>query len=233
MRGLISDGGAAVSNTHILGCKFTLSGTAIDMGNRLGLAFSNASSRLIVDGCVFIGNSSTYEIVALRVAARYSMYTNLRFLNCGKTATNFIQTTNGTIQQWSNLFFESCIGTFDIASTANHYEISDVYSDNAGFVIQLSGDFCLLSNINSVGSLTVPSGAIENFISNCVFNAGVTIGGNNNTLSSCKAGADGGAGANTITISSGANDCVIIGCKTDAAISDSGTGTILTSNSVY
>ena len=46
-------------------------------------------------------------------------------------------------------------------------------------------------------------------------------------------GADAGGGALTITVVAGSNRTRIVGCMTDAAISDAGTGTVTSANTVY
>lgn len=80
--------------------------------------------------------------------------------------------------------------------------------------VSVGGDKHKFSNTAFLGGATVVSGADDNGFSNCQFG---------NT----------GGGANTITINAGSNRTRIVGCMSDAAISDAGTGTVTAANTVY
>lgn len=94
---------------------------------------------------------------------------------------------------------------------------------------------------------------VENQFSNCVIKKPVTFSGNGNiatgtifdiagditvtgdqiTLSACRVGVLAGGGTSTIDVQAAANDTIIIGTRTDAAITDAGTGTTVAANVVY
>jgi hypothetical protein len=67
------------------------------------------------------------------------------------------------------------------------------------------------------------------------FLAGATIqnGADDHSFMGCIFGNYGTAGAQTLTIQAGANRTIAVGCKSDAAISDAGTGSQLAANTVF
>lgn len=81
--------------------------------------------------------------------------------------------------------------------------------------VTIAGSRAKADNTTFLGGATVQSGADDNGFVNSQF------------------GADGGGGALTLTIDSGSNRTRAAGCMTDAAISDSGTGTVTSANTVY
>ncbi len=125
---------------------------------------------------------------------------------------------------------------------------------NAGTLDFNAADNCVVSGVTSTGTLDLTdAGAnnnkidgcrftnaltvagVRNKLSNCDFLGGVTVpsGADNNGFINCQAGADAGGGVLTITIAAGSNNTRVVGCMTDAAISDAGTGTVLSANAVY
>ena len=87
---------------------------------------------------------------------------------------------------------------------------------------------CRMSAASSIGG-------DNNKFTNCEFVGGATVvsGANDNGFSNCQFGADAGSGVLTITVDAGSNRTRIVGCMTDAAISDAGTGTTTAGNAVY
>ena len=115
-------------------------------------------------------------------------------------------------------------------STWKHAQMSNSVLNTA--TIDFTADDNLFQNVFFDGVITV-SGDRNRFI-NCIFIAGVIISGDNNVIGSgSRAGVDGGAGAITITVNSGATGNIIDGVHTDAAIVDNGTSTVLGDNVVY
>lgn len=92
---------------------------------------------------------------------------------------------------------------------------------------------CLITGCRITSAVTINGD--RNKISNSDFLGGATVssGANDNGFVNCQFGADLGSGALTLTIDSGSNRTRVLGCMTDAAISDSGTGTTTAGNVVY
>lgn len=99
--------------------------------------------------------------------------------------------------------------------------------------ITIAGDRHQFANCHFTGNITISSGAVMNSFSGCNIEGTVVVSGDNSTFVGCKVGADAGGGANTITVGGGVNNTIIMDSRTDAAISDSGTGTVLDGNVVY
>lgn len=127
---------------------------------------------------------------------------------------------------------------------------------NTGDVVVGTSDFNRLANIETLGALNASNaGATNNEFVNCRFvaasncviagdrnkftnveilgGASVPSGADNNGFVNCQFGVDAGGGALTLTVAAGANGTRIVGCMTDAAISDAGTGTVTAANVVY
>ena len=149
-------------------------------------------------------------------------YNENYYSNCEINRVTFVSSTKG---KFDNCTINSIV---DDASSAD-MQFSNCYFETA---ITLSSDYFLFSNCNFQG-ITVSATSIENNITNSTINGAISISGNDTTISSSKIGADGGGGALTITVASGANRTIINGCRTDAAISDSGTDTVGIGNVVY
>lgn len=116
-----------------------------------------------------------------------------------------------------------------------------------------AADFCQLTNIVTTGELDDVAANNNGRFTNCRFElassiegdrhkfvdcefiAGATVlsGADNNGFINCQFGADAGGGAATITINATSNNTRVVSCMTDAAISDAGTGTVLSANVVY
>lgn len=121
-------------------------------------------------------------------------------------------------------------GTIDVTNT------SEVVAVNVTSNFDLSGagsGDCQLSNCRIATAMTIADQ--NNKFSNCVFEGGATLSsaGDDCGFTNCQFGVDGGGGALTLTIDSGATGTRIAGCMSDAAIVDNGTGTVTAANVVY
>jgi len=115
---------------------------------------------------------------------------------------------------------------YDNVNIVNSYfdtmDLTDASATNNKFTnvrvansVTIGGDRHKFTNCDLLGGVSVSSGADDNGFSNCQF------------------GADAGGGSNTLTIVSGSNRTRVVGCMSDASISDSGTNTELSANTVY
>lgn len=134
----------------------------------------------------------------------------------GGNFTNILLQNGDTIDVLNNegRYLNVMVGTLDLSDTA-----------------ALNNDF---TNVRSeLTSITI--GGDDNRFTNCVFSQNVTVASTADDCGfvNCQIGADNGGGSNTLTISASATGTRVIGCMTDAAISDSGTGTVLLGNTVY
>lgn len=137
------------------------------------------------------------------------------------------------VKNVSNCSLGSGICTVGNVSNAKY---SNVYCE------ELSG-FNIGGDVNSVfvnvevgsgaGAVSMPSDRC--LFTNCIFEDGLTVttNANDSGFTNCRFGPEAGGGATTLTIAAGANRTRVIGCMSDAAISDAGTGTVLLGNTVY
>jgi len=89
----------------------------------------------------------------------------------------------------------------------------------------------ILNGVDFTGNVTI-TGDKNRFV-NCTIRGAVSDAGDDNSWIGCQVGADAGGGSNTITITAAANRTIVDGTRTDAAISDAGSGTVLGDNVVY
>lgn len=130
----------------------------------------------------------------------------------------------------------SASATFTMGLGMTDSTVSNLYLDTCAVNIYTCS-YSQFSNIKADGLLTLNATypTLHSNWSNCDFGGGIIIntGSNYNSFSNCKAGVDAGGGAATITVASGSTGTTITGCRTDAAISDSGTDTAGIGNRVY
>lgn len=89
------------------------------------------------------------------------------------------------------------------------------------------------SNCLLTSTVTTTAAGIFNQFDNCMITGSVTTAGDDCSFSNCRVGAEGGGGATTITISAGADRTRVTGTATDDTISDAGTASALSNNTIY
>lgn len=148
-------------------------------------------------------------------------------VNCRSTGDLYVSCYEGRgLYAGNNLIFGATFTrtlTNIESATINASAITPVSSRGVTFV----GVSCSVFTPPSSGAFKIVGGALG---------SSITIGANNDRsgLESVSVGDISTTGGSaTITIAAGATDCIINGCWTDAAISDSGTGTQFGPNVVY
>lgn len=153
------------------------------------------------------------------------------YLNGNGTMTTTVLTLNDNVQLSNVNLIGPGSGTRTIDINGSDVALSNFYTDTLtqdtaradakltnGQVVAAytaNGDRWAYTNVDFIGGATVPTGQDNNGFFNCQF------------------GADAGGGALTLTIDAGSNNTRVVGCMSDAAISDAGTGSVLTANVVY
>ena len=123
-------------------------------------------------------------------------------------------------------------GTIDMSdSAAQRWKVTN--SSFGSTAVVVAGDSHYFSNVRFGGDVTISSGAILNSFTNVDIVGTVSTTGDDTTFTSCKVGADGGGGANTIAIETGANRNIVSLCRTDAVVTDAGTSSVVANNTIY
>lgn len=239
---LFTDGGASadsiiVSNGEyilrnlIVNCTYTTSATVMDLvGGIVENVYNNPPAS--GTGTYRFNTSADVHVTNLRdrsVGVDLDLDGGLTgtFVNC-----DILEIDNGSAGNEVTLIGCDRIQTFTATANFENYQfIGCTFFTNLSY----PGDASLFSGCQFVNanSLTLPSGSILNNVVGCNIEGGVSITGNDNTISACKVGPDAGGGGTTVTVNSGANRTIITGTRTDGAISDSGTGTVTAGNAVY
>lgn len=230
--GVVGDGGIAYSDVQIVSCFIrNLAGTS-NVPNRIGIRQGSASgTRWKIDRCTFAGESASYQVKAIQLVGSHNNFSNCLITDQATAGDNVVILAGDRNTVTGITTTNTCAG--DFAVTSNDNTISAVTCNHGGFDLVISGDGNSVSGFVSAGDIELSSGGDQNIITNSQFAGTCTIASDYNTINGCRIGAVAGGGANTITINSGADNNIVIGNKTDAAISDSGTGTVLANNTVY
>ena len=140
--------------------------------------------------------------------------------------------TNATDAIISNVDMDG--GTFDVGAS-DYVRVSNISNMGVFDLSDSSATAGTFSNFRtSTGTLVTIAGDLHHF-TNVIFYKGASVssGADDNGFTNCRFGGIGGGGSDTLTIVSGANRTRVCGCATDAAISDSGTGTVTAANTIY
>jgi len=209
------------NNKAIVASNFTFSGT-----------FVASASGGIVD--LGDGTTATNWCFSHDTAAGLLQIDNAIMSNISVTGSQNLDIKvdgNANRLNFNNLYLLG--GYLDLDSSIFNGNFSNIYSTGLLDMSNSSIDRNAFTNCEFGNALVVAGDG--NKFTNCKFTGGATInsGADDNGFSNCQFGADDGAGSNTITVNSGSNRTRIVGCMTDAAISDSGTGTVTSANTVY
>ena len=230
-----------------------------ELPNQANCGFFSSADSSFSENVHFVGGGSSCtnpingveRVTNARFTGEFAS-TNTSFL--GGVATGIFFDITGTFQLGmtgvlNNVYVEA--GTVNVNTNTNDIYIANLDGVNSLDISAL--DRCRLSNIE-VATLDLSDVGIVNcsFINvrvtnavtvagdnikatNCDFLGGLSVssGADNNGFVNCQFGPDGGGGALTITVDSGSNNTRIVGCMTDAAISDAGTGTVTAANVEY
>lgn len=182
------------------------------------------------DNCV-CNNIHSAATIDVRFNSRYGSISN--FYISGGTLTLGAQGVRCSNGSTNNLTLNSSsvecgvdnveiFATFTNDSSSRECTISDVIF---GSNVTISADRYNFSNCYFYGSLTVNSGAILNTFNSCQIDTTVSITGNTTIFVNGRVGATAGGGSNTITLNSGATNCIISNVLVDAAAVDNSANT--------
>lgn len=180
--------------------------------------------------CATFGSDTTVNNVSLHTSGRVDMLSAAYNLNNVSSFDDLFIILTGNNKNISNLFLNG--GNLDLAATDQN-KISNVQTLGLIDMTDTGATNHCLSNCRFTSAMTVAGD--RNKFTNCDILGGVSVssGADNNSFVNCQVGVDAGAGALTITVVAGSNNTRIVGCMTDAAISDAGTGTTTAANIVY
>lgn len=227
--GIIADAGAAHSRVIIDNCFFVLVAVTTDMDNRTGIYQTGAGYGWKITNCKFVGENSTIAVMAMYFVGDNMQVVDCSFESIGQVGNNiFYMGSEGG--QVSNLAVRSSAGR--IYFDANNVQVSNITTDSA-MDLYVINESMVFSQVTGAFSFDVSTLGHYAQITNCAITGAVSVASDGCIISNSRVGAIAGGGSNTITFVSGADNNICIGCRTDAAISDSGTGNVLTSNVVY
>jgi len=119
---------------------------------------------------------------------------------------------------------------FSIWTNYNNFSNCILYGTSGS----VTWNYNIFSNISDeVNDSSLTISWVWNNVSNSHFEWWIIVSWNNNTIVWCNAWLDVWWGANTITINAGATNTIVVGTRTDAAIVDNGTTSVLSANVVY
>jgi hypothetical protein len=228
--GYITDNNVSAYRVHLINIQFDIVPVSgVNLSNKTAVWMQNTNSdQHYIVGVEFNG-AATSQCRQLFHAGNSVQVTNCSFNNCGTAAgATIVSITGGDISFSNTVFNANTSGA--VSFTGVRCSVDNLVIGNSTLQMNIQGDGSVVSNVSAVGKLAISADHVK--VTGCVFEAGITIGGDNNTISATTGGAIAAGGANTITISSGTTNCVT-SCHTDAAISDSGTSTVLANNTVY
>ena len=199
---------------------------------------------IIINNIIFDGAiGDTNYILSIADAATVS-----NIINSTGSAVNAIFYNEAQVSNMSS----TGSGSISVLVNGDNGNYSNCYLD--GGTITMYNDKCSFTNIAGIGTLDMTSAnSTDNNFTNCRVTSAITIAGDRNRISNSallggvsissgaddnsiigsQGGADAGGGVLTITVAAGANRTRLVGNMTDAAISDAGTGTEMSSNTVY
>lgn len=217
-------------------------GTSCSRGIWLTGVTGSQASQIYVDG-TWNSTSTTAAIVVGSATMSDVVF------NHATNATQIEVDADGVVTN----VFNNASQVLHLRINGNDVVCGDIDLNSDGEVRLDAADRCRLSNVKTTGDLLDVAANDNGEFANCRFGlvstidgdrhkftgcefiAGATVAGgaDNNGFVNCQFGADAGGGAATITINTGANNTRVVSCMTDAAISDSGTGTVTAANVVY
>lgn len=195
------------------------------------LVFNQTGSASYFSGISSIANL-TYGDNATEVILNFNGFVTACNYSGSDQITSHVFCTAG--DNWVFNFDMRGSGNLDVTSSDKNF-FTNITLDGTG-TIDLTDTGCTNNKfVNCRQSLALTVAGDRNQLTNCDLLGGVSVsnGADNNSFVNCQAGADAGGGALTITVVAGSNNTRIVGCMTDAAISDGGTGTVTAANVVY
>lgn len=206
------------SNIQLTGTFKASSATATD-------AIVDLDYQGVLSGLSYLGNFGAIRINATDQCALSNVMegeSGMIDLYAGSSAGRYVHLTNIDCHNGSIIIAGNGVKlanaettTLDMsAATSTDCLLTDCIVGYAG-VVTVGGDKHKFSNVTFINGATVVSGADDNGFSNCQF--GDLVGG----------------GVSTLTVNAGSNRTRIVGCMTDVAISDAGTGTVTAANTIY
>ena len=226
-RNVIQGSEGSLANLHMIGAfSATITNPTISIGGGStmvvnGVVSTAAFSMLLSAGCAVSNVSKTGGTANIALAGSDIKLSNVNY----STGTSTIDVQNADDWQIDNV---QC-GTLDLTDAGSlNGSLTNSWITAA---VTIAGDYHKISNNPFDGALTVSAGAVRNILTGNSIVGAVSIS-DQTIMTGNRVGAVAGGGAVTITVAAGTGT-VLTGNITDAAISDSGTDTVLNGNSVY
>jgi len=230
----IEGGGANCDNAFIIGAAAGIKCNDITFYGQF-----NATTAISVTDCCF--NNVYYQTNAVTlITATDSIITGLysegamdlsligsTLINCKNN--NTVNLSMGANSCLSNSNFSTLASTFN----ADNICISNIIVTTSATKTGAMGNRFSLSNSIFNGATGWTLNGTYMSINNNSFTQGLTITGDNNRIIGNMIGANGGGGANTITLNAGSDNNIVTNNQTDVAIVDNGAGNSLGNNIVF
>ena len=223
-QGVISDNNVAATRVMFNNCQMQVQNNTTDIPNMIGIYILNSGSNgWEINNMSFAGQGPTYNCGLVNCATDGLLMNNIFVKNIGQvSASSFTVSGNGCT--FTNFHIDST-NVFDITISGDRNSLSNWRTEHIDIDVLVDGLYNNLTNISCEGQLIIGAAANLNMCSNSQFSQGISVAGDNNTITGVRAGEDAGGGVITITTAAGADNTNITGCMVDATISDSGTNT--------
>lgn len=227
-KGVTFTNSTALNNSPIIDGYASISECIVNLANTSSSGFGGTAGGtglgLIVTDCEFIGGGPACQIGLQAYGTSFSdniLYTGIFKVNDyisllaeGTHSNHTINTSAG-----NRIYFGRVVNLVDLTTSYSVY-ITKYIGDSE--ILGLGGaafppDNIIVSNVRFIHSSTLTFGNNKMVLDNCTFLNGVIVTGDSNTFSNCNIGSVNG-GVKTITVSAGADKCIITNCRTEADI---------------
>jgi hypothetical protein len=229
-------GKLATDGIYINGEKNIINNFQLDNGNcQFDIEITSVANHTSVSNCPHWSNGVTWSIGAYLCQFSNVVVNNMTIT---KEANMFTSCSVGNVTMSGTVYdtmFSGCyFSSITDASTCFRNKFVGCGISNTGTTTINGYDYNFAGcSFTNAGAVSLASTAIKTLMNSCTIFNGLTTAADDVTITDCRVGVDAGGGSNTITISSGANRTIVANCRTDAAISDSGTSTSAANNVVY
>ena len=208
------------------------------------MPFLYSGNECIIDGVILTGTQATVNVLDIRgegqvisnIVNTSTNYAGIKLSSSRSTVNNISTKTGITLTSYGYKGATSNInvnaGSIDLQPTS-----SGTYNNIYTTSIDLTDTSCsnnTISNLIVAGTSTVSINGDKNTFTNCVFNGAVTVSnGTDNADDNGFVNCIFTDSTSALTVGITANRTRIIGCTTNVAITDNGTDTATSANTVY
>ena len=189
-----------------------------------GLILRGASWPSAVSTTVFIGGTSLVTVEGV-VVEDATATARLQFRNA--SISNLVHNGPGNIDSFADCSFTN------VRIFSGTIELGEDSEVNGGVcnTLDYTGTGCTADvRVNAAIAMDQAFCKFEGIVDASVL---ITVSGDDCSIVGARVGTKAGSGSGSITVNAGADRTIITGTRTDAAISDSGTGTVTAGNATY